>query len=266
MRGLPVEAESVILEESSLQCCQVPFYYRHCPSLRHHLLGPWWQNVSHDTHILYSKQSATVETLFISCSESRSQSQDLFNAMGSMYAAVLFIGVMNCTSVQPVVAVERTVFYRERAAGMYSAFPYAFGQVSVLIQINQFQAFFFPTGCCVIESWTVITINFSVAGCHWTSIHTCSGYRIWGHSLLDDWVWVDSSQILLVPLLHVLHAALLHILRHDGCWPHTELPHCINHFVGILCHLESLLRIHHPPTGKFHHLWQSTSILISSFL
>lgn len=62
--------------------------------------------------------------------ESRSTSQDLTNAMGSMYAAVLFIGVMNCTSVQPMVAVERSVFYRERAAGMYSAFPYAFGQVN----------------------------------------------------------------------------------------------------------------------------------------
>ncbi|CAL4962703.1 unnamed protein product [Urochloa decumbens] len=58
-------------------------------------------------------------------------SQDLLNAMGSMYAAVLFIGVMNCTSVQPMVAVERSVFYRERAAGMYSAFPYAFGQIVI---------------------------------------------------------------------------------------------------------------------------------------
>jgi hypothetical protein len=47
-----------------------------------------------------------------------------------MYAAVMFIGVLNATSVQPVVSVERTVFYRERAAGMYSALPYAFGQVS----------------------------------------------------------------------------------------------------------------------------------------
>jgi hypothetical protein len=46
-----------------------------------------------------------------------------------MYAAVLFIGVLNGQSVQPVVSVERTVFYRERAAGMYSALPYAFGQV-----------------------------------------------------------------------------------------------------------------------------------------
>ena len=49
--------------------------------------------------------------------------------MGSMYAACLFLGVQNASSVQPVVAVERTVFYRERAAGMYSALPYAFAQV-----------------------------------------------------------------------------------------------------------------------------------------
>ena len=58
-----------------------------------------------------------------------SKQQDLFNAMGSMYAAVLFLGVQNASTVQPVVAVERVVFYRERAAGMYSALPYAFAQV-----------------------------------------------------------------------------------------------------------------------------------------
>lgn len=51
--------------------------------------------------------------------------------MGSMYTAVLFLGVQNAASVQPVVAVERTVFYRERAAGMYSALPYAFAQVII---------------------------------------------------------------------------------------------------------------------------------------
>ncbi|KAG5551933.1 hypothetical protein RHGRI_010140 [Rhododendron griersonianum] len=59
--------------------------------------------------------------------------QDLFNAMGSMFAAVLFIGVQNATSVLPVVGIERTVFYRESAAGMYSALPYAFGQVVIEI-------------------------------------------------------------------------------------------------------------------------------------
>ncbi|KAL2544743.1 ABC transporter G family member 40 [Forsythia ovata] len=61
----------------------------------------------------------------------RKKKQDVFNAMGSMYAAVLFLGVQNATSVQPVVAIERTVFYRERAAGMYYALPYAFGKVVI---------------------------------------------------------------------------------------------------------------------------------------
>ncbi|CAI9755629.1 unnamed protein product [Fraxinus pennsylvanica] len=61
----------------------------------------------------------------------RETQQDIFNAMGSMYAAVLFIGITNATSVQPVVYVERSVSYRERAAGMYSALPFAFAQVIV---------------------------------------------------------------------------------------------------------------------------------------
>lgn len=56
--------------------------------------------------------------------------------MGSMYSSVLFIGVSNSSAVQPVVAIEKTVFYRERAAGMYSALPYAFGQVSYLSQLK----------------------------------------------------------------------------------------------------------------------------------
>ncbi|CAN1275846.1 Pleiotropic drug resistance protein 1 [Linum perenne] len=57
--------------------------------------------------------------------------QDLMNILGAMYAAVFFLGATNASSVQPVVSVERTVFYRERAAGMYSALPYAFAQVSI---------------------------------------------------------------------------------------------------------------------------------------
>ncbi|KAJ6373080.1 hypothetical protein OIU76_027421 [Salix suchowensis] len=60
-------------------------------------------------------------TIFWDMGSKRRNKQDIFNSMGSMYAAVLFIGVQNATSVQPVVAIERTVFYRERAAGMYSA-------------------------------------------------------------------------------------------------------------------------------------------------
>ncbi|KAA3489342.1 pleiotropic drug resistance protein 1-like [Gossypium australe] len=72
-------------------------------------------------------------TLFWDLGSKTKKLQDLSNAMGSMYAAVLFIGIQNSSSVQPVVSVERTVFYRERAAGMYSAMPYAIGQVLIEI-------------------------------------------------------------------------------------------------------------------------------------
>ncbi|XP_050286374.1 pleiotropic drug resistance protein 1-like [Quercus robur] len=70
-------------------------------------------------------------TLFWDLGSKISKQQDLFNAMGSMYAAVLFLGIQNSSSVQPVVAVERIVFYREKAAGMYSALAYAFAQVVI---------------------------------------------------------------------------------------------------------------------------------------
>ncbi|KAL5228851.1 hypothetical protein ABZP36_017116 [Zizania latifolia] len=90
----------------------------------------YWRNPPYNTiRFFFTTISALLfGTIFWDLGRKVESSQDLFDAMGSMYAAVLFIGVMNCTSVQPVVAVERTVFYRERAAGMYSAFPYAFGQ------------------------------------------------------------------------------------------------------------------------------------------
>ncbi|KAI3962225.1 hypothetical protein MKX01_030775, partial [Papaver californicum] len=60
-----------------------------------------------------------------------SKQQDLQNLLGAMYTAILFLGAGNAASVQPIVAVERTVFYREKAAGMYSALPYAFAQVAI---------------------------------------------------------------------------------------------------------------------------------------
>ncbi|XP_031737941.1 pleiotropic drug resistance protein 2 isoform X2 [Cucumis sativus] len=54
--------------------------------------------------------------------------QDVLNVMGAIYSAIIFLGASNASSVQSVVAIERTAFYREKAAGMYSALPYAFAQ------------------------------------------------------------------------------------------------------------------------------------------
>ncbi|KAM3351058.1 hypothetical protein ACQJBY_023217 [Aegilops geniculata] len=88
--------------------------------------------------------------------------QDLFNAVGSMYAAVLYLGIQNSGTVQPVVAVERTVFYRERAAGMYSAFPYAFGQVAI-----EFPYILVQTVIYGVLVYSMIGFEWSVAKFFW---------------------------------------------------------------------------------------------------
>ncbi|KAL8230374.1 hypothetical protein R6Q57_000152 [Mikania cordata] len=96
-------------------------------------------------------------TMFWDVGTKRRTQQDLMNAMGSLYSAVMFLGVQNASAVQPVVDVERTVFYRERAAGMYSALPYAFAQVLVEIPY--------------ILSQTVVysVIVYSMIGFDWTA-------------------------------------------------------------------------------------------------
>ncbi|KAM5583255.1 ABC transporter G family member 31-like [Rosa sericea] len=58
----------------------------------------------------------------------RDSIQSLMMVMGALYSACLFLGVNNASSVQPIVSIERTVFYREKAAGMYSPFAYAAAQ------------------------------------------------------------------------------------------------------------------------------------------
>ncbi|KAI6680126.1 hypothetical protein NL676_034007 [Syzygium grande] len=95
----------------------------------------YWRNPAYNAvRLLYATFVALMfGTIFWNLGSKRRNRQDLFNAMGSMYTAIIFIGFQNASSVQPVVAVERTVFYRERAAGMYSALPYAFAHVIIEI-------------------------------------------------------------------------------------------------------------------------------------
>jgi hypothetical protein len=44
--------------------------------------------------------------------------QDVYNILGALYLAVLFLAIINAMTVQPVVALGRIVSWRERAAGM----------------------------------------------------------------------------------------------------------------------------------------------------
>ncbi|EYU36972.1 hypothetical protein MIMGU_mgv1a0189871mg, partial [Erythranthe guttata] len=82
--------------------------------------------------------------------------QDLLNLLGATYSAVLFLGASNASAVQSVVAVERTVFYRERAAGMYSELPYAFAQVAI------------ETIYVAIQTLVYSLLLYSMIGYQWT--------------------------------------------------------------------------------------------------
>ncbi|KAI3671594.1 hypothetical protein L1987_87333 [Smallanthus sonchifolius] len=84
-----------------------------------------------------------VGTVFWKIGNKKSSSNDLNTVIGAMYAAIFFVGINNSQTVQPVVATERTVFYRERAAGMYSSLPYAMAQVIVEIPYVLLQTIYY---------------------------------------------------------------------------------------------------------------------------
>lgn len=64
------------------------------------------------------------------CRDKVTTQAGLNNVLGALYASVLFFAVINALIVQPVLSAERAVSYRERAAGMYSFFPWTLALVS----------------------------------------------------------------------------------------------------------------------------------------
>ncbi|KAI7741346.1 hypothetical protein M8C21_029251, partial [Ambrosia artemisiifolia] len=95
----------------------------------------YWRNPDYNLvrNIFTLAASLMIGITFWKIGEKRESSNNLTTIVGALYAGVFFVGMNNCQTAQPVVASERTVFYRERAAGMYSTFPYAMAQVLVEI-------------------------------------------------------------------------------------------------------------------------------------
>ncbi|KAL6842534.1 hypothetical protein ACP4OV_027378 [Aristida adscensionis] len=152
----------------------------------------YWRNPPYNTVRFFFTTiiALLLGTIFWDLGGKVTTSQDLLNAMGSMYSAVLFIGVMNCTSVQPVVAVERTVFYRERAAGMYSAFPYAFGQVVIELPYALVQAIIYSL------------IVYSMIGFEWTAAKFF-WYLFFGYFTLLYFTFYGMMAVGLTPNYHI---------------------------------------------------------------
>ena len=106
--------------------------------------------------------------------------------MGSMYTACLFLGVQNAASVQPVVAVERTVFYRETAAGMYSALPYALAQVINLLKLCLLIVAVFCLLVYIEHFMKIDLYPHPHPGFSGTPIYLFSRWSIWSYCFCDD--------------------------------------------------------------------------------
>ncbi|XP_047045041.1 ABC transporter G family member 48-like [Lolium rigidum] len=98
----------------------------------------YWKNPPHNAmrYLMTLLYGLVFGTVYWQKGTKLDSQQDLFNLLGATYAALFFLGAANCFTVQPVVAIERTVFYRENAAGMYSPLSYALAQTSVEIIYN----------------------------------------------------------------------------------------------------------------------------------
>ncbi|CAI5477819.1 unnamed protein product [Closterium sp. Yama58-4] len=54
--------------------------------------------------------------------------QQIVNVTGALCTTALFLGWSNIATIQPIIAMERSIYYRERGAGMFVAIPYALAQ------------------------------------------------------------------------------------------------------------------------------------------
>ncbi|XP_045820317.1 ABC transporter G family member 31-like [Trifolium pratense] len=105
----------------------------------------YWRNPSYNAiRMFFTILSALLlGSIFWNIGSKRETTQQVMVIMGAYFSSLLFLGVKNASSVQPVVSVERTVFYREKAAGMYSPIAYALAQGLVEIPYQVVQTLVF---------------------------------------------------------------------------------------------------------------------------
>ncbi|CAN4126457.1 unnamed protein product [Withania somnifera] len=145
----------------------------------------WKQHLSYWRHPQYNAIRFAMTTMvgiifgisFWNKGNQLSKLQDLLNIVGAMYAAVMFLGGTNTSAVQSIVAVERTVFYREKAAGMYSELPYAFAQVAI------------ETIYVAIQTFVYSLILYAMIGFQWTAGKFFLFYFLFSCQIPIWWRW-----------------------------------------------------------------------------
>ncbi|KFK33826.1 hypothetical protein AALP_AA5G065100 [Arabis alpina] len=118
----------------------------------------YWRNVPYNAVRLCFAAGVGIMygVIFWRLGERKGTRQDIFNSVGAMSTVLGFLGSQSSATVRPIAMAERTVFYRETVAGMYSALPYAFAQVLIEIPYTMAQV-------CIYG-----VIIYSMIGYEWT--------------------------------------------------------------------------------------------------
>ncbi|CAH8363125.1 unnamed protein product [Eruca vesicaria subsp. sativa] len=119
----------------------------------------YWRNVPYNAARLCFAAAVGIiyGIIFWSLGKRMGTREDIFNSVGAMSIVIGFLGSQSAATVRPVAIAERTVFYRETVAGMYSALPYAFAQVMIEIPYTMAQA------------WIYSIIVYGMIGYEWTA-------------------------------------------------------------------------------------------------
>ncbi|KAL2652291.1 hypothetical protein R1flu_020419 [Riccia fluitans] len=119
--------------------------------------------ISNPSRFLFTLMSALIfGTTFWGLGRKRDAEDDIYGVIGAIYGSTLFLGIINASIVQPTVSTERTVYYRELAAGMYSPVPYGLSQV--LIEIPY----------CLLQSVIYSIVTYPMIGLEWSIVKFCS--------------------------------------------------------------------------------------------
>ncbi|XP_076956671.1 pleiotropic drug resistance protein 3-like [Bidens hawaiensis] len=155
--------------------------------------------------------------LFWNQGEKIHNQQSLFNVFGSMFAAILFSGINNASSVIPYVSMERTVLYRERFSGMYASWAYALAQVAI-----EFPYLF-------AQSLVYVCITYPMIGYYW------SAYKVFSYfyTFLCTLMYFTYMGMLLVvvtpsfPVAAILSSAFYTMFNLFGGFliPKPKIPH-----------------------------------------
>ncbi|KAK4604283.1 hypothetical protein RGQ29_012685 [Quercus rubra] len=131
----------------------------------------YWRNTPYNAvRLLFGiSQSILCGILFWGLGTKRTTEQGIFSGLGALYTTLLFLGFNSATAVQLVIVAERTIYYKERAARMYSALPYAMAQEFTIQTLN----FFFPVAIEIPYTFATVFMNsvivYPMIGYEWTS-------------------------------------------------------------------------------------------------